>query len=91
MIAVGAVAGMPPADFGMRLMRSFQQSRSFATFSLNTVPVAVRNAARSQNFEAAAAGRLQPVIHAVLPLDQAAEAHRQMDEGTVFGRIVLAP
>jgi NADPH:quinone reductase len=91
MIAVGAVAGMPPADFGMQLMRSFQQSRSFATFSLSTVPVAVRNTIRSENFEAAAAGRLHPVVHAVLQLDQAAEAHRQMDNGTVFGRIVLTP
>jgi NADPH2:quinone reductase len=91
MIAVGAVAGMPPADFGMQLMRSFQQSRSFATFSLNTVPVAVRNTVRSEQFDAAARGRLHPVVHEVLRLDQAAEAHRQMDNGTVFGRIVLTP
>lgn len=89
MIAVGAVAGMPPADFGMHLMRSFQQSRSFATFSLNTVPVAVRNAVRAELLEAAVAGRLHPVVHATLPLDQAAEAHRKMDAGSVFGRIVL--
>lgn len=90
-IAVGAVAGMPPADFGMQLMRSFQQSRSFATFSLATVPVPVRNAKRAENFEDAVAGRLHPVVHGVLPLDKAAEAHRQMDDGTVFGRIVLTP
>jgi len=91
MVVVGAVGGMPPADFGMQLMRSFQQSRSFATFSLNTVPVAVRNAVRAEQFDAAAQGRLHPVVHKVLALDQAAEAHRQMDNGTVFGRIVLTP
>jgi NADPH:quinone reductase-like Zn-dependent oxidoreductase len=91
MIVVGAVAGMPPADFGMRLVRSFQQSRSFATFSLNTVPVAVRNDIRSKQLEAAASGRLHPVVHEVLRLDQAAEAHRRMDDGSVFGRIVLTP
>lgn len=91
MIVVGAVAGMPPADFGMGLMRSFQQSRSFATFSLNTVPIAVRNTVRAEQFDAAANGRLHPVVHKVLALDQAAEAHRQMDAGTVFGRIVLTP
>jgi NADPH:quinone reductase len=91
MIAVGAVGGMPPADFGMQLMRSFQQSRSFATFSLNTVPVALRNTVRSGQFDAAARGCLHPVVHEVLGLDQAAEAHRQMDNGTVFGRIVLTP
>lgn len=91
MVAVGVVAGMPPADFGMQLMRSFQQSRSFATFSLNTVPVVARNTVRSEQFAAAASGRLHPVVHEVLGLDQAAEAHRQMDKGTVFGRIVLTP
>lgn len=91
MIAVGAVAGMPPADFGMQLMRSFQQSRSFATFSLNTVPVVVRSTVRAEQFDAASRGCLHPVVHGVLGLGQAAEAHRQMDNGTVFGRIVLTP
>ena len=34
-------------------------------------------------------GRLRPVIEAVLPLDQAAEAHRRLESGTVTGKIVL--
>jgi NADPH2:quinone reductase len=91
MVAVGIVAGMPPTDFGMHLMRSFQQSRSFATFSLHPVPVDERNAVRAEQFQDAVNGRLHPVIHEVLPLHQAAEAHRRMDHGTVFGRIVLTP
>jgi len=91
MVVVGAVAGMPPADFGMHLMRSFQQSRSFATFSLNTVSVDERNTVRARQFDDAANGRLHPVVHEVLALDQAADAHRRMDDGTVFGRIVLTP
>lgn len=36
-------------------------------------------------------GRLQPVIDAVLPLDQAAEAHRLLESGDVTGKIVLQP
>lgn len=91
MVVVGAVAGLPPADFGMRLMRSFQQSRSIATFSLATVPAAARGAVRAGQFDAAVRGDLHPVVHDVLKLDQAADAHRQMDKGTVFGRIVLTP
>lgn len=91
MVVVGAIAGMPPADFGMHLMRSFQQSRSFATFSLNTVSVDERDAARAKHFDDAAHGRLHPVVHEVLALDQAADAHRRMDDGSVFGRIVLTP
>jgi putative PIG3 family NAD(P)H quinone oxidoreductase len=35
------------------------------------------------------AGRLRPVVHSVLPLAQAAAAHRLMKESTHFGKIVL--
>ncbi|GAA4836563.1 zinc-binding dehydrogenase [Luteimicrobium xylanilyticum] len=91
LVLVGAVAGMPPADFGTRLIRSFQQSRSFATFSLDTVPTAARDTARADLFAAAARGELHAVVHDVVPLSAAAEAHRRMDDGSVFGRIVLVP
>lgn len=91
MVQVGAVAGFPPADFGMSLIRSFQKSRSFGTFSLATVPVAERNAARAQLLDAGAGGELSAVVDDVLDLEQAADAHRRMDSGTVFGRIVLTP
>lgn len=36
-----------------------------------------------------AAGTIAPVIHAVLPLAQAAAAHRMMEEGRHIGKIVL--
>ena len=91
MVLVGAVGGFPPADFGMRLMETFQQSRSVATLSLASVPAAARDAVRSAAFAAAVRGELHPVVHAVLPLDQAAEAHREVDRGAVFGRFVLRP
>jgi NADPH:quinone reductase-like Zn-dependent oxidoreductase len=91
MVLVGAVAGMPPDDFGMGLMRSFQRSRSIATFSLDTVPVVQRDAARAELFARAARGGLHAVVHEVLPLERAADAHRAMDAGDVFGRIVLVP
>ncbi|WP_349864180.1 zinc-dependent alcohol dehydrogenase family protein [Leifsonia sp. WHRI 6310E] len=91
LVLVGAVAGFPPADFGAHLLRSFQQSRSFATFSLDSVPRDALRTARTELFAAATQGALHPVVEAVLPLDQAAEAHRLMDAGRVFGRIVLTP
>jgi NADPH2:quinone reductase len=91
LVALGVVGGYPPADFGMSLMRAFQRSLSFATFSLNTVEIPERNRVRADLFAAAANGAIQPVVHQVLPLDRAADAHRTMDAGEVFGRIVLAP
>jgi putative PIG3 family NAD(P)H quinone oxidoreductase len=36
-----------------------------------------------------AAGRLKPAIHAVLPLERAADAHRMMKASEHFGKIVL--
>jgi len=90
-VLVGAVAGFPPPELAASLLRTFQLSRSFATFSLASVGATERNRVREQLFLAAVRGDLAPVVHSVLPLDQAAEAHRQMDRGTVFGRIVLVP
>jgi NADPH2:quinone reductase len=91
LVIVGAVAGFPPADFGMRLMRDFQRSRSVATFSLDSISAERRAAARAEQFAAVARGDLHPVIHSVMPLEEAAAAHREMDAGSVFGRIVLTP
>jgi putative PIG3 family NAD(P)H quinone oxidoreductase len=36
-------------------------------------------------------GTIEPLIHAVLPLDQAAEGHRMMEASEHFGKIVLKP
>jgi NADPH:quinone reductase-like Zn-dependent oxidoreductase len=38
-----------------------------------------------------AAGRLEPVVHQVLPLAQAATAHRILEERSAFGKVVLEP
>jgi NADPH:quinone reductase-like Zn-dependent oxidoreductase len=38
-----------------------------------------------------AAGRLTPVVHQVLPLAQAADAHRLLENRAAFGKVVLAP
>lgn len=36
-------------------------------------------------------GRLRPVVHARLPLDRAGDAHRLLDSGDVFGKLLLVP
>ena len=38
-----------------------------------------------------AAGRLQPVVHQVLPLARAADGHRILEERAAFGKVVLEP
>jgi NADPH:quinone reductase-like Zn-dependent oxidoreductase len=91
MVAVGIVAGPPPADFGMAMFAAFQRSTSFATFSTDTVPEPDRRAATAGLFAAASRGELHAVMHELLPLEQAVLAHQKMAAGEVFGRIVLRP
>jgi NADPH:quinone reductase-like Zn-dependent oxidoreductase len=38
-----------------------------------------------------AAGRLEPIVYEVLPLDRAADAHRILEDRAAFGKVVLAP
>jgi NADPH2:quinone reductase len=91
LVAVGAMAGDPPADFGLTMFAAFQKSMSFATFSGNTVPESDRRAQTAEVFAAAVRGELRSVVHELLPLEQAVLAHQKMAAGEVFGRIVLAP
>ncbi|SNY23610.1 zinc-binding dehydrogenase [Paractinoplanes atraurantiacus] len=84
LVIVGAVDGPPPADLGARLMAAFRKSLTVATFSADTVPAGALQAVRESSLLT-----LKSVVHQVLPLAEAAEAHRQMDAGQVFGRIVL--
>ncbi|MTD57211.1 zinc-dependent alcohol dehydrogenase family protein [Amycolatopsis pithecellobii] len=91
LVAVGAVGGLPPADFAMTLFPAFQKSTSFATFSSDTAPEADRRAVRTEQFAAAGRGELRTVVHEVLPLTEAVLAHQKMAAGEVFGRIVLTP
>lgn len=91
LVAVGAIAGPPPADLGTALMANFRKSLSFATFSADTVSPAERRTVRAEQFAAAADGLMPLVIHEQLPLDDAVLAHQKMQDGEVFGRIVLEP
>ncbi|MBB5917924.1 NADPH:quinone reductase-like Zn-dependent oxidoreductase [Nocardia transvalensis] len=91
MVVIGVMGGDPPADFGTELFAGFRKSLSFTTFSADTVPLDGWRAAIADLFEAAGRGELEAVVHEVLPLEQAVAAHRAMDGGAVFGRIVLTP
>jgi NADPH:quinone reductase-like Zn-dependent oxidoreductase len=73
------------------MMAAFQRSISFATFSADTVSADDRRPVWTDQFAAAGRGELVAVVHEVLPLGQAESAHRKMDNGEVFGRIVLTP
>jgi len=44
-----------------------------------------------QAFAMAHQGRVQPIVDKVWPLEKLAEAHRQMESGAFFGKIVIKP
>lgn len=50
---------------------------------------AIRNELLEKVWPLLDAGRIAPVVHAVLPFGQAAEAHRMMERGEHIGKIVL--
>jgi len=91
LVTVGVIAGMPPADFGAKLLTAFRKSLSVAAFSADSIPEPDRRAVTAAQFETAVHGGLRPVVHELLPLEKAVLAHRKMDDGEVFGRIVLTP
>ncbi|SCB37836.1 zinc-binding dehydrogenase [Rhizobium lusitanum] len=91
MVAVGAIAGFPPADFAAGMYAAFQKSLSFATFSAHTVEPAARRAVVAELFAAASRKELKAVVAEVFALDQVIPAHRKMETGDVFGRLALIP
>ncbi len=50
---------------------------------------AIARALREQVWPLLEAGKIRPVVHAVLPAEQAAQAHALMESGTHVGKIVL--
>ena len=57
----------------------------------DTVPPPERRDVTADLFAAASRGEVQAVVHEVLPLEDAALAHRTLEAGGVFGRIALTP
>jgi putative PIG3 family NAD(P)H quinone oxidoreductase len=90
LVIIGLMGGaQAPLDLGALLVRRLQVIGStLRTRSVEEKAAIV--AAFLERFQAAIeAGRVRPVIDRVLPLEQAAEAHRIMKASEHFGKIVL--
>ena len=85
----GAAGGFPGNDFGMSWLSRFQRSLTLACFSLNSIPAADIKSSLSQLFQSAIDGKIIPFVSEVFPLEDAGEAHRLLETGSVFGKIVL--
>ena len=82
LVTCGATTG---ADAQLNLRHLFFKSLSILGSTMGPKSTVLKI------FELAERGLLQPVIDRVIPLDQAREAHRLIEERAVFGKIVLVP
>lgn len=87
----GAAAGIPPDGVGDALLGAFAASPSYSLLSLDSVPVADLVSATAAILGQAAEARIRPIIAEILPLRDAARAHKMLESGKSFGKLLLRP
>lgn len=91
-VMIGLMGG---AQAGVNLATLMSRRVTLTGSTLRSRPVeqkaAIADALRREVWPHLDAGRLEPVIHAVYPFDQAAEAHRVMEASTHIGKLLLTP
>lgn len=92
-IMFGYLGGDPDPDLFAHMRAKFGDSIGFRLFSIHVLDDKpdIRRSAMDAAMAALATGEISPHIHSVLPLTEAAEAHRRIEGGRVTGKIVLAP
>ncbi|BCX88304.1 NADPH:quinone reductase [Methylomarinovum tepidoasis] len=92
-LVIIAVQGGPKGE--INLLPVFLKRLTITGSTLRPRPPAVKAAIarqlRQHVWPLLESGQVRPIIHRVLPLAQAAEAHRLLEAGEVIGKIVLVP
>ena len=90
LVEIGLMGGARgDLDLGRMLLRRLAVIGSTLRTRSVDEKAAIVAAFRERFGHSLAAGRLRPVVHAVLPLAQAADAHRAMKASEHFGKLVL--
>ncbi len=76
-------------DFILVMLKRLTLTGSTLRIQPNTRKAEIAQALKERVWPLIEAGRIKPVIHAVFPLEKAADAHALMEEGTHIGKIVL--
>jgi NADPH:quinone reductase len=92
LVVYGGLGGKAPLDL-QPTMRASKNSPAIRQFSIHTWDhlVEERRAGMRALIDMLAAGKLNPHIHAHLPLAEAARAHELLEGGTVLGKLLLVP
>ncbi len=85
----GVAGGFPAITFGNSWLSRFEKSLTMSIVSLISIPADRLVNAMETIFDLAAQNRLLPVVEKSYPLSAAAEAHRHLESGLAFGKIVL--
>jgi NADPH:quinone reductase len=85
----GAAAGFPNETFGSRLISNFQKSLTISCVSLNSIPFGQLSLTAQHLFEMAVRGELKPVVSKIFPLMNASDAHKFLESGNAFGKVLL--
>jgi NADPH:quinone reductase len=92
-ILFGYVGGEPDPDVYTPMRAAIGRSVGMRLFSIHVLDdrPEIRRRAMDEAMTALAAGEIVPRIHARLRLEEAAQAHRLLESGTVTGKVVLIP
>lgn len=93
LLSYGGLVGPPSGDLLGSMRKWFDSSPAVRRFTMHTLDrrPEQRRAATLALLDHLAAGEITPRIHGVLPLAEAAEAHRLMEAGAVTGKLLLSP
>ncbi|MEO1910498.1 MAG: zinc-dependent alcohol dehydrogenase family protein [Paracoccus sp. (in: a-proteobacteria)] len=90
-IVIHGALSPQPTPFPLKVaLRHSLALRGYVYTDVTGIPDVLTRAARFAH-EAIAAGHLMPRIDRVFPLDRVVDAHRHLESGTAFGKIVLRP
>jgi putative PIG3 family NAD(P)H quinone oxidoreductase len=77
-------------DLGLMMQKRISMAAATLRNRTGAEKAEVVAATREHIWPLISAGKVVPVIHAVLPMTEAAQAHRLIDDGTHIGKILLA-
>jgi NADPH:quinone reductase-like Zn-dependent oxidoreductase len=77
-------------DLGLMMQKRISMAAATLRSRTDAEKAEVVAATREHIWPLVNAGKVVPVIHAVLPMADAAQAHRLIDDGTHIGKILLA-
>jgi putative PIG3 family NAD(P)H quinone oxidoreductase len=77
-------------DLGLMMQKRISMAAATLRSRTDAEKAEVVAATREHIWPLISAGKVIPVIHAVLPMAEAAQAHRLIDDGTHIGKILLA-